>query len=279
INVFEAADLRLPEQKKIATVLLKIQRAIETQEKIIQSLRDLKKSTMQHLFTYGLRGEKTKMTEIGEIPESWEVVPLEKMYQITKKPRETTYTEFESIAFIPMECIPSFELFINEWRMKSPDQLTSGTYFEAGDLLLSKITPCFENGKQGIAKGIPNGFGIATTEVIPIKCLSGVSNIVFLSFYLQNVQVRLAIAGKMEGATGRQRVPVHLIRNWPIPFPATLKEQIDIANMLLSLDNKVSWHHTKKAALQSLFKTTLNKLMTGDIRVADLDIDVKEVEV
>jgi type I restriction enzyme S subunit len=53
----------LPEQKKIAAVLLKIQRAIETQEKMIQALSDLKKSTMQHVFTRGLRGEKTKMTE------------------------------------------------------------------------------------------------------------------------------------------------------------------------------------------------------------------------
>ncbi|MCK4392202.1 restriction endonuclease subunit S, partial [Candidatus Bipolaricaulota bacterium] len=68
-----------PEQKKIAAVLLKVQQAIEIEERIIQSLHDLKKSTMQHLFTHGLRGEKTKMTEIGEIPESWGVKKIDEI--------------------------------------------------------------------------------------------------------------------------------------------------------------------------------------------------------
>jgi type I restriction enzyme, S subunit len=63
----------LKEREKIAAVLLKIQQAIEVQESIIEAAQELKKSTMQHVFTYGLRGEKTKETEIGRIPKSWEV--------------------------------------------------------------------------------------------------------------------------------------------------------------------------------------------------------------
>ena len=67
----------LPEQRKIAGVLGVVQRAIEQQERLIALTTELKKALMQKLFTEGLRGEPQKQTEIGLVPESWEVVPLE----------------------------------------------------------------------------------------------------------------------------------------------------------------------------------------------------------
>jgi type I restriction enzyme S subunit len=67
----------LPEQKKIAKILSTLQRAIEEQERIIQTTTELKKALMQKLFTEGLRNEPQKQTEIGLIPESWEVVRCE----------------------------------------------------------------------------------------------------------------------------------------------------------------------------------------------------------
>ena len=68
----------LSEQKKIAHVLSTAQRAIEAQERIVQTTTELKKALMQKFFTEGIRGEPQKQTEIGPIPESWEVVPLNK---------------------------------------------------------------------------------------------------------------------------------------------------------------------------------------------------------
>jgi len=66
----------LPEQKKIAHILSTAQRAIEVQERIIQTTTELKKALMHKLFTEGLRNEPQKQTEIGPVPESWEVVSL-----------------------------------------------------------------------------------------------------------------------------------------------------------------------------------------------------------
>ena len=69
----------LPEQKKIVHLLSTAQRAIETQEQLIQTTTELKKTLMHKLFTEGLRNEPQKQTEIGPIPESWKVVPLEQI--------------------------------------------------------------------------------------------------------------------------------------------------------------------------------------------------------
>ena len=67
----------LPEQKKIAHVLSTVQRAIEAQERIIETTTELKKALMHKLFTEGLRNEPQKQTEIGPVPESWEVSTIE----------------------------------------------------------------------------------------------------------------------------------------------------------------------------------------------------------
>jgi type I restriction enzyme S subunit len=79
----------LSEQKKIAHILSTVQQAIEAQEKIIQTTTELKKALMHKLFTEGLRGERQKQTEIGPVPESWEVVELGTLFQ--KQPQNGIY--------------------------------------------------------------------------------------------------------------------------------------------------------------------------------------------
>ena len=123
-------------------------------------------------------------TIFGRLPEDWDVVPIGKMYDFTKKPKEILYSNYDHLPFIAMDLIPIDILYLDKFKLKKSTEISSGTYIEDGDILLAKITPCFENGKQCIITGLPNGFGIASTEIIPIKEKAGTSSKYFLYYYL-----------------------------------------------------------------------------------------------
>ncbi|WP_428846499.1 restriction endonuclease subunit S [Neomoorella thermoacetica] len=275
---FKNIDAPLPplhEQRKIAYVLSTIQRAIQLQDKVIAATRELKKSLMRHLFTYGpvpvdqIDRVPLKETEIGMVPEHWEVVRLREVADFTKKPRGLNYSG--NIPFIPMELIPIGRVNIQKYIIKPSSEISSGVYCEQGDLLLAKITPSFENYKQGIISQIPKPFAFATTEVYPIKARKDFLEILYLFYYLLIPQVRQDIAGKMEGTTGRQRISKSVIQNYLIPIPP-LSEQRQIARFLITVDKKIEAEEYRKSTLQSLFQTMLHLLMTGKVRVKDLEV-------
>jgi type I restriction enzyme S subunit len=140
-----------------------------------------------------------------------------------------------------------------------------------GDLIVAKITPSFENGKQGIVEDIPLDFAYATTEVWPLHGKKNVSSTLYLFYYLKKPDVRNEIAGKMEGATGRRRVPKSVLENLKIPFPS-YHEQQQIAHILNRLDKKIEAEEKRKQVLKELFKTMLHKLMCGEIRLKEVEI-------
>jgi len=149
---------------------------------------------------------------LRELPPHWEVVRLGEVVEFTKKPRGLTTKG--PVPFVPMRLIPEHGLWVSEFEERST---ASGTYFEEGDFLLARITPCFENGKQGIVRNIPGGWGMATTEVYALR--SEVFSSRFLALYFQWHEVRSHLVRRMEGATGRMRVPKEALEEMLLPVP------------------------------------------------------------
>ena len=250
------------EQRAIAHILQTIQEAKLTRQREITFAREHKAALMDHLFSHGTKGEPRKQTEIGEIPESWEIIRLAEAVTFTKKPKNLRYADYNEIPFVPMELIPIAKLVSEDFTLKKHDELKSGTYFEPGDILLPKITPSFENGKQCIIKELPTPFGIATTEIIPIREIGGVSDISYLFYYLLLSNVRISLAGKMQGTTGRQRLSKDAVVNLQIPLPP-LPEQRAIAAVFQAIDEKTAALEKEIEYLDELFHAMLDELMTG----------------
>lgn len=166
------------------------------------------------------------VTELGLLPEDWAVARLGDVAEFSKKPRSLVA---DIIPFIPMSLLPEEALYADRWEQRLPDEVRSGTYFQVGDLLLSKITPCLENGKQGIARGIPSGWGYTSTEAYPIHATGVLTE--FLAYYLRDHSVRKYLVDRMEGSTGRQRLPKTVVENLLVPLPPR-PEQCAIAHVL-----------------------------------------------
>lgn len=254
------------EQKAIANVLTIVHGAIEATERVIEATRQLKKSMMKHLFTYGpvpvneVDQVKLKETEIGKIPDHWEVKKISDLIKNVRREKQWGQGRSETIPFISMADIPIDQMTITNWDDRTENEIKSGIIIHDGDFLLAKITPCFENGKQGIIANLPSGWGYATTEVIPIRTTSEL-HIELLAHYLTLQNIRQSLANKMEGTTGRQRLSKSALWDLTIPVPPDI-EQSKIITILTTLDNKIDIEVQRKKAFSNIFQSLLEQLMS-----------------
>ena len=205
--------------------------------------------------------QRYKETPIGKIPEGWEVVRLGDK-GIAEIRGSKSVNNVEKVAFIPMELIPDSNIYV-KYETRNFREVKSSTYCEAGDLLLAKITPSLENGKQGIVpENVPNGFALATTEVFPIACI-GVDKF-FLFYILKHPKFRKILEYSMRGTTGRQRVPKEAVENLLIPLPP-LPEQRKIAEILSTVDKAIEKVDEAIAKTERLKKGLMQELLTKGI--------------
>jgi len=104
------------------------------------------------------------------------------------------------------------------------------TYFEEGDVLFAKITPCMQNGKHAIALGLIGGFGFGSTEFHVLRPSADVTS-EWIHQFLRQPAVLTAAAAHFTGAVGQQRVPAEFLSSLKLPLPP-LSEQRRIAAIL-----------------------------------------------
>ncbi|EKD99695.1 MAG: hypothetical protein ACD_22C00205G0007 [uncultured bacterium] len=260
-GIFKNLEISYPKketQNSVVYILKTIKSKINTLNKNIQQYKQLKQSLMEKLFY-----------SVTDLPNGWEVKKAGEVVDIVKKSK--VITGDSPIPFIPMSLIADDSLYCRNFEMKRKDNIASGTYFENKSLLVSKITPCFENGKQGIAD-IPNEYGITSTEIIPLKSKSNTFNIKYLHYLLIEKNRRVYLASTMEGTTGRQRLKTNVLLDLLIPV-APLEEQNRIIDLLEGIDQKVDLIKGKLTLYNNLFNSLLHKLMNQEIDVSNLEFE------
>ncbi|MGB9428310.1 MAG: restriction endonuclease subunit S [Gammaproteobacteria bacterium] len=272
VSSFECLPPPKPEQEKIAAVLWKVQRAIATQDKLIAAIRDLKQSAMQHLFTHGLRGEPLKETEIGPMPESWNIAPLSKIARLERgrfmhRPRNEPRFYGGDMPFVQTGDVVRSQGHITKYTQTlNTEGIAISRVFPKGTIL---ITIAANIGFVGILD-----FDSACPDSLVAISPSATTDTEFLLYFLQLQQ---PIMNRLAPKGTQKNINIQFLDPWPIAVP-DLNEQRDIAAALAAIDRKLAHHHKKRAALNGLFQTLLHKLMTAEIRVTDLDIDTSELE-
>ena len=200
-----------------------------------------------------------------DLPAGFTWIRVGDAYEVTKKPRGLDISSVAAVPFATMEAIPQGGAYAPDYDFRPSHAIRTGTYFERGDVLVAKITPSFENGKQALVTELPAPFGFATTEVIPLRPRHNGQERRFLFFYLLHPDVRHHVAERMEGSTGRQRVPTEVLLD--LPFPSLRPEdQVIVAESLESLLRLKSVEEQSIAATQALKRAAIHSLFSRGLR-------------
>jgi type I restriction enzyme S subunit len=261
----------LPEQRAIAHVLRTVQRAKEATEGVIAALKELKKSLMQHLFTYGpvpvTERERVPLqeTEIGPIPAHWRVVRLGEVFDILQgkslsakqnkgvRPRPFLRTSNVYWGYLDLSKLDVMD-FTEEEEQKFALQHGDLLVCEGGDV-----------GRTAMWEGQMHGV-YYQNHLHRLRARDNNVNPAFVMYWLQTAFTLLNL---YSGSSNKTTIP-NLSRGrlavFPIPLPP-LDEQREIARMLQAVDAKIAAEERRRAALEEVFKTLLHALMSGRMRV------------
>lgn len=276
-QAFTVPKLPLDEQRSIVQLLSQAYRAAVVNDRQLKILASLKRAAMRSLFTKGLRGEAQKDTEIGSVPESWDVVDFANVRDWLQY-GTSTHCSYEMTDY-PVLRIPNIEP-----GYVKPDDLKYAKFSKAeakryvlqdGDLIFIRTNGVIERlGACAVYAGQPEGALFASYLIRARLKRERVEPRYVAYFYASDLGTSIVSGRATPAADGKYNLNTGTIDSLPLPLPPTLDEQREIVAVLDAIDRKIHLHKRKRAVLDELFKSLLHKLMTGEIRVADLDLSV-----
>lgn len=276
------------EQEKIAAFLLHYERVtrryIRAQRRLIELLTEQKQALIQQAVTSGLDPDvplKDSGVEwLGKIPTHWEVRKLKYCARINPSKSESvkSFEDNETVTFLPMEKVSeNGEIDCSEQR-PIQDVWSGFTYFRRDDVVIAKITPCFENGKGAYLNDLATQIGFGTTEFIVLRANEFIS-----PAYLYQVTMtplfRIHGAEAMTGAAGQQRVPIDFVREFMIPLPPREEQEkilTHIDNRLETIDQGIHTAQRQVALVREYRTRLIADVVTGKLDVRGVELPTDE---
>jgi len=241
------------EQEQIVRYLdsmtAKINKLIRAKKKQIALLQEQKQAIINQAVTKGLN-PNTEMKDsgidwLGQIPAHWDIKPLKRVCKVNASVSHLLreFSDDSLVTFLPMEAI-SVDGKIDCSQKQPLKNVKSGfSSFAVNDVVVAKITPCFENGKGACLDALDTAIGYGTTELIVLRGFKNEINQQFLYQVTKITSFRKNGAEVMTGSAGQKRVPANFIANFTCGIPP-LEEQNAIVQYL--------------AKQNALFEKTLN---------------------
>jgi len=243
-------------QQKIVKVLDTIQEAINIQEEIIEKTQELKKSLMGELFKYGgpsfRKGRKLKKTEIGEVPEDWEVVRFGEVFKIVAGGdiSKLNLSSVKTEKFV-------YPIYSNTIDNNGLYGFSDSYQFEGNCITVTA------RGTIGYAIPRFEKFNAIIRLLVLIPKVN--VKIIFVSEFI-NKKIRVTFEN-----TSIPQLTVPRFSKFYLFLPPLLEQQ-EIAEILQTIDQKIEIEEKKKVLYEELFKTMLNKIMNQEINVGKIEI-------
>lgn len=159
----------------------------------------------------------------------WETVRLGDICELN--PRKSEVKDFEGdVSFVPMAVISDTDMYFSVQEQKPLKEVYTGyTYFRDDDVLLAKVTPCFENGKSGLAKNLENGIGFGSSEFFVLRANPDRVLPEYIYYIINSNRFISEGTPQMTGTGGLRRLTKDFVLNYPVSLPP-LDEQRKIVN-------------------------------------------------
>lgn len=208
---------------------------------------------------------KTKTENILKLKPNWKIVKLSDVCDIDPSKRELSGIDKKiNVSFGMMADLGEHKRRFQPTEIKTINELAKGgySYFKEDDVLLAKMTPCFENGKSGIAKKLENGIGFGSTEFYVLR-----SNGKILADWIYHIisSEKFLEEGKhsLVGTTGRRRLMKQYVETFEIPLPP-LPEQKQLASLFQSIESALEQVDNHEKNLKSLWKSLIDEFVSDE---------------
>lgn len=272
------------EQSKILVFIdsydRRVRHLIRNKRRLIGLLNEQKQTIIDRAVTRGLNPNSpmkpTGIDGMPEVPAHWEVRKLKQVASFNPSRTESSadFADGDEVVFLPMENVSATGEIDCSARGKVADLRSGYTYFKRHDVVVAKITPCFENGKGAYLGELETEIGFGTTEFVVLRASAEIDpRFLYQITMLRSFRRDGEIA--MTGAAGQQRVPLNFMREFTFGLP-DLPEQESILARAVSETKKINQTIEKTKAEISLVleyrESLIADVVTGKLDVRHIEI-------
>jgi type I restriction enzyme, S subunit len=273
-SAFGSIEIRLPpllEQQRIAAILSSVDDLLESSQRVLDQVRELRRGVMQNVLTRGVPGwhEEFKDSEFGRIPRAWEQAKLGDHFN---KPPSSGYSPKEAFTFngiyvLSLGCISEDGFFPKSLKFapELSEVVINRFKLKDGDFLISRA-----NGNPNLVGlvGIFKDFGqncIYPDLMLRLNISSAIGK-EYLFHWMNNPEIRKRVVNSLQGSSTMMKLNSSLIGQIPILIPPLL-EQEKIVSILSSFDQRIQTETQRITSLEHLKKGLMQHLLTGKLRV------------
>ena len=204
-----------------------------------------------------------------KLPDGWKWVKLGEASEINpRRPAGLRRLDDAPTTFVPMPAVDECSGTISRPEVRPFGEVCRGyTYFEEGDVLFAKITPCMQNGKHVIARNLIGGFGFGTTEFHVLRPGTNITS-EWIHLFLRQPKILLDATAHFTGSVGQQRVPKYYLEDLEIPLPSLSKQKriaAILADQMAQVDRARAAAEVQLDAINELPAALLRKAFSGEL--------------
>lgn len=285
-DVFERQYLPVPpreEQDQIVRYLdwqvSKINRLIAVKKRQLSILAEYRKAKIDEIILHGDKQAPQKDSGIWwlrDIPQSWQLIPLKRICQVNASISNTAkqLSDEELVTFLPMESVSTTGTVDYSEKRRLGDVRSGYSSFALDDVVIAKITPCFENGKGACLDSMDTDIGYGTTEFINLRASDRI-----LPRYLYMITMtqpfRKLGEEMMTGSAGQKRVPIEFVKGFAVGIPP-IEEQARLLALLNDVTKRIDCqtksYYESIISLQELRTRLISDVVTGQVDVRGIKV-------